>query len=171
VSGAWVLKGTRMPVATIFQNLEAGASLDDVLTRYEGLDRKQVAGHRVRRLRRAHRPKLRSDGRRALMLVLLDQGTPVPIGRYLTRHNVRTATQQGWATLTIGELLAAAKAQGFDVLVTTDKRTPYQQNLTGRRIGILIIGYTRNGGQRRGLSADARGRPGAPLRLDRPWIR
>lgn len=42
VSGAWVLRGTRMPVATIFENLEAGASLDDVLSWYEGLDRKQV---------------------------------------------------------------------------------------------------------------------------------
>lgn len=42
VSGAWVLRGTRMPVATIFENLEAGASLDDLLTWYEGLDRKQV---------------------------------------------------------------------------------------------------------------------------------
>jgi uncharacterized protein (DUF433 family) len=42
VSGAWVLRGTRMPVATIFENLEAGASIDDVLGWYEGLDRKQV---------------------------------------------------------------------------------------------------------------------------------
>ena len=42
VSGIWVLKGTRMPVATIFENLEAGASIDDVLAWYEGLDRKQV---------------------------------------------------------------------------------------------------------------------------------
>ena len=42
VSGAWVLKGTRLPVATIFENLEAGASIDDVLIWYEGLDRKQV---------------------------------------------------------------------------------------------------------------------------------
>ena len=42
VSGAWVLKGSRMPVATIFENLEAGASIDDVLAWYEGLDRKQV---------------------------------------------------------------------------------------------------------------------------------
>jgi uncharacterized protein (DUF433 family) len=42
VSGAWVLRGTRMPVSTIFENLEAGASLDDVLAWYEGLDRKQV---------------------------------------------------------------------------------------------------------------------------------
>ncbi|MCR4376370.1 MAG: DUF433 domain-containing protein [Acidobacteria bacterium] len=42
VSGAWVLRGTRMPVAAIFENLESGASLDDVLTWYEGLDRRQV---------------------------------------------------------------------------------------------------------------------------------
>ena len=42
VSGAWVLRGTRMPVATILENLEAGASLDDLLTWYEGLDPKQV---------------------------------------------------------------------------------------------------------------------------------
>jgi uncharacterized protein (DUF433 family) len=42
VSGAWILKGTRMPVAPIFENLEAGASIDDVLAWYEGLDRKQV---------------------------------------------------------------------------------------------------------------------------------
>jgi uncharacterized protein (DUF433 family) len=42
VSGAWVLRGTRMPVATIFENLEAGASLDDILSWFDGLDREQV---------------------------------------------------------------------------------------------------------------------------------
>lgn len=42
VSGAWVLRGTRMPVSTIFENLEAGASIDDILNWFEGLDRNQV---------------------------------------------------------------------------------------------------------------------------------
>ena len=42
LSGAWVLKGTRLPVAAIFENLEAGASLDDIMQWYEGLDREQV---------------------------------------------------------------------------------------------------------------------------------
>lgn len=42
VSGAWVLKGTRMPVSAIFENLEAGASLDDIMQWYEGLNREQV---------------------------------------------------------------------------------------------------------------------------------
>jgi uncharacterized protein (DUF433 family) len=42
VSGAWVLKGTRMPVSVIFENIEAGASLDDIMEWFEGLDREQV---------------------------------------------------------------------------------------------------------------------------------
>jgi len=42
VSGAWVLRGTRMPVSVIFENLEAGANLDDIMEWFEGLDRDQV---------------------------------------------------------------------------------------------------------------------------------
>ena len=30
VSGAWVFRGTRLPVATIFENLEAGASITEI---------------------------------------------------------------------------------------------------------------------------------------------
>ena len=42
VSGAWVFKGTRMPVAIVFQNLEAGASIDEIMEWFEGLNREQV---------------------------------------------------------------------------------------------------------------------------------
>ncbi|MDR3772890.1 MAG: DUF433 domain-containing protein [Terracidiphilus sp.] len=42
VSGAWVLKGTRMPVSAIFQNIAAGASIDDLMEWFDGLDREQV---------------------------------------------------------------------------------------------------------------------------------
>jgi uncharacterized protein (DUF433 family) len=42
VGGVWVLRGTRMPVATIFEDLEAGANLDDILEWYDGLDREPV---------------------------------------------------------------------------------------------------------------------------------
>jgi len=42
VSGAWVLKGTRMPVSVIFENIEAGASLDDIMEWFEGPDCEQV---------------------------------------------------------------------------------------------------------------------------------
>jgi uncharacterized protein (DUF433 family) len=42
LSGAWVLKGTRMPVSAIFENLEAGANIDDIMQWFDGLDREQV---------------------------------------------------------------------------------------------------------------------------------
>jgi len=42
VSGAWVLKGTRMPVSVIFENLKAGANIDEIMEWFEGLDREQV---------------------------------------------------------------------------------------------------------------------------------
>jgi uncharacterized protein (DUF433 family) len=42
VSGAWVLRGTRMPVSAIFENLAAGANIDDLVEWFDGLDREQV---------------------------------------------------------------------------------------------------------------------------------
>jgi uncharacterized protein (DUF433 family) len=41
VSGAWVFRGTRMPVATVFENLEAGASIDDIIEWFD-VTREQV---------------------------------------------------------------------------------------------------------------------------------
>jgi hypothetical protein len=73
------------------------------------------------------------------MRVLLDQGTPAPIARHLPSHVVRTAHQQGWATLGNGELLAVAESDGFDVFITTDKNLRYQQNLSARRIAVVVV--------------------------------
>ena len=42
VSGAWVLKGTRMPVSVIFENLAAGATINDIMEWFDGLNRDQV---------------------------------------------------------------------------------------------------------------------------------
>ena len=42
ISGAWVLKDTRMPVSAIFENLEAGASIDNIIEWFHGLDRTKV---------------------------------------------------------------------------------------------------------------------------------
>ena len=42
VSGAWVLRGTRMPVSVIFENLKAGANIEEIMEWFDGLDRQQV---------------------------------------------------------------------------------------------------------------------------------
>jgi uncharacterized protein (DUF433 family) len=42
VSGAWVFKGTRVPVKALFENLEDGARLSDFLEWFPGVAREQV---------------------------------------------------------------------------------------------------------------------------------
>lgn len=74
------------------------------------------------------------------MLVLLDQGTPVPIRRFLIGHTVETAAQRRWDKLTNGELLKVAEEAGFELLVTHDKNIRYQQNLSVRTIAIVVLG-------------------------------
>ena len=73
------------------------------------------------------------------MLILFDQGTPVPLRPFLIGHTVKTAAEQGWSALANGNLLDAAEAEKFDVLVTTDKNLLHQQNLQSRRIAIVVI--------------------------------
>ena len=69
------------------------------------------------------------------MLVLFDQGTPVPIANSLLGHSVKTARQLGWDTLANGELLRAAEEAGFDVLLTTDKNLAEPEGPQARHSG------------------------------------
>jgi hypothetical protein len=75
------------------------------------------------------------------MRILFDHGTPAPLRRALTNHVVITAHEMGWANLDNGALLAAAEVD-FDALVTTDRNLRFQQNLSGRRLAILILPTT-----------------------------
>jgi hypothetical protein len=74
--------------------------------------------------------------------VLFDQGTPAPLRQILSGHEVSTAYERGWSTLKNGELLIAAEAQGYQVLVTTDTNLKYQQNLASRTIAIVVLSTT-----------------------------
>jgi hypothetical protein len=71
--------------------------------------------------------------------ILFDQGTPVPLRGFLSRHEVVTAFERGWSTLENGELLEAAEREGFELLVTTDSHLRDQQNLSNRRIAVVCV--------------------------------
>jgi uncharacterized protein (DUF433 family) len=43
VSGAWVFKGTRMPVSLVFENLEAGATIEEIMDWFH-ITRGQIVG-------------------------------------------------------------------------------------------------------------------------------
>jgi hypothetical protein len=54
---------------------------------------------------------------------------------------VCTFVELGWPPqLENGKLLCAAETAEFDVLVTSDQNIRYQQNLTGRRLALVVLG-------------------------------
>lgn len=73
------------------------------------------------------------------MLILLDNNVPRGVAQVLTGHIVTEARERSWATLENGELLSAAEAAGFDVLLTADKNIRYQQNLERSKIAIVVL--------------------------------
>ena len=54
-------------------------------------------------------------------------------------HDCQTARYAGLAGLKNGELLTAAETAKFDVFLTVDQGIEYQQNLSGRKIAIIIV--------------------------------
>ena len=53
-------------------------------------------------------------------------------------HTVSTTFEMGWSQLVNGDLLAQAERR-FDAFITTDKNLRYQQNLTGRKLAIVVL--------------------------------
>lgn len=73
------------------------------------------------------------------MRVLFDVNTPRKLRPLLNHHEVITAQEQGWYKLANGDLLRAAEAAGFDVLVTADQSIAYQQNLQSRQLALVVL--------------------------------
>jgi hypothetical protein len=73
------------------------------------------------------------------MLILFDHSTPAPLAAYLAGHIVTKAKDRGWDRLTNGDLLAEAERAGFDLLLTADNNMRYQQNLTNRKIALVVL--------------------------------
>jgi hypothetical protein len=73
--------------------------------------------------------------------ILFDKNVPIGVRRFLSAHEVRTFVEMRWhPQLENGELLKAAEAAGFDVMVTSDQNITYQQNLSGRNLALVVLG-------------------------------
>jgi len=73
------------------------------------------------------------------MKILFDQGTPVPLRRFLEDHEVHTVFERGWDRLTNGDVLAVAIRNGYEVLISTDQNLRHQQDLRHVRLGIVVL--------------------------------
>jgi len=72
------------------------------------------------------------------MRVLLDECVPRKLRNELPGHDVKTVADMKWAGTKNGELLQRA-ASRFDALVTVDQGIPYQQNLAGIALALIIV--------------------------------
>lgn len=72
------------------------------------------------------------------MRVLFDTCVRRPLRKRLPGHDVKTAQEMGWDHLRNGDLIQMAE-QGFDALITSDQNLKYQQNLTTRKLGIVVL--------------------------------
>jgi len=73
------------------------------------------------------------------MRVLLDECVNQKLRNHFPGHQCQSARFAGFGGLKNGELLAAAEAAGFDVLLTVDRGFQYEQNLRGRKIAVVIF--------------------------------
>jgi len=73
------------------------------------------------------------------MRLLIDECIDERLPLLSPGHEVETARYANLAGLKNGRLLEAAEEAGFDVLITADQNIPDQQNLSGRKIALVIL--------------------------------
>lgn len=72
------------------------------------------------------------------MKVLLDECIDWRRSREIVGHEVKTARQMGWSTISNGELLALAEKR-FDLFVTVDRNLSFQQNVPAFAIAVIVL--------------------------------
>jgi hypothetical protein len=77
------------------------------------------------------------------VLVLFDNNIPRGLARALPDHTVVEARERSWHQLKNGDLLKAAEDAAFDVFITSDKNIQYQQNLTNRKLAVVVLSQGR----------------------------
>jgi predicted nuclease of predicted toxin-antitoxin system len=73
------------------------------------------------------------------MKILLDECLPRKLTDYFASHECQTVPEALLGGKKNGELLAVAERQGFEIFLTMDKGLEYEQNLTGRKIAVVIL--------------------------------
>ena len=71
--------------------------------------------------------------------ILLDENLPHSLRLHLTHHETMTASYAGFAGYKNGELLDAAEADGFEVLITGDRTLHFEQNMGHRKIALVSL--------------------------------
>jgi len=112
-----------MPVATVFENLEGGASIEDIV----GCSMSAAN----RSLRAGIRARSGSAATIRLMLVLFDHGYSSPDSAPFSKAIWSREPRHGWDRLTNGELLDAAERTGFRSALDDNKNNSVPSRFNG----------------------------------------
>lgn len=72
------------------------------------------------------------------MNILLDESVPHVVQKRLGHLAIQTVQEMGWTGIKNGELLRRAEMQ-FDVLITADQKLRFQQNLSDKRLAVIVL--------------------------------
>jgi hypothetical protein len=72
--------------------------------------------------------------------ILFDKNVPYSLRRHLVGFQVQTADDEVWGQITNGDLINNAEKAGYDIMLTCDQNIRYQQNMTRRRISMVVLG-------------------------------
>jgi predicted nuclease of predicted toxin-antitoxin system len=81
------------------------------------------------------------------MRILFDENTPFSLARDLIGHESSHVIRLGWRGTKNGALLTRAEQVGFDVLITLDDDMKPEQNMSGRKIAVLVVKPAEQGKQ------------------------
>ena len=73
------------------------------------------------------------------MKVLLDECVPRKLRQHFVQHDCYAVPDLGWSGKKNGELLTLAEQNAVEVFVTVDQGIEYEQNIAGRRLGIVVL--------------------------------
>jgi hypothetical protein len=74
-----------------------------------------------------------------LKRIILDEGVPRQVARYLPGHDVTDVHEAGWNGMKNGRLLALIEKAGFEVFISNDKRIEFDQNWSRRPFAALLL--------------------------------
>jgi len=70
--------------------------------------------------------------------ILLDEGVPDIIKQRLSSFSIFSVKEMAWRGITNGKLLDLMSEHEFQIIITTDKNLPHQQNLAKRQISAIL---------------------------------
>jgi predicted nuclease of predicted toxin-antitoxin system len=73
------------------------------------------------------------------MKLLLDENLSKNLKQILPDHDVSHVEDEGWRSKANGELLRLMIASGYEVLITQDRKLPYQQNFNKYPIPVIVL--------------------------------